>query len=570
VTLSDVPAGWYPNPADDGVSERYWDGRLWTEHTRERPPESPESPESSGSSDSSDVSDEESIPPGWYPDPDTDGATARFWDGNDWTDRTRASVRPTPGPRTGGASAGGASTGGASTGGVSASTASASTASTSTASTSTEPVSPSPVSASSAIAPSVEAQLAAAVAPEPQPLAASIPGPAVQPDSIAQPTMQDSIAVQAAPVEAGHTEVHSVADDEDEDDEEIPAGWYPDPDDGGISARYWDGNDWTERTRSAVRPSPGPGQDTAANPLASQDGHRDHAAELPVADHGTEVADPSSPTATSDSADDDKDADDARPEPVVLSKDAEPTVAEPQSVLEPGASAEPEASVEAGDEPQDAGEQHASAAEGDLDAEEPVVEAEPVVEPEPAAAEAESESESAAAEAEASDDGGAGEVLDTEIPPSAPTVTPTATPTATTTPRRPSPGPGVKLGGSAARQPVPSSAASVAQREGFNPLQRLRGIRKKDEPVARAANPQWAPDGEAADAYRQLEFNRLDLLLGAVWEEAMNGDVASVQAATKLIEMRCRLVGLDVGNASGEAAPPPMLVNRDDRPGQQR
>lgn len=40
----------------------------------------------------------------------------------------------------------------------------------------------------------------------------------------------------------------------------IPAGWYPDPDDDGVSLRWWDGDDWTERTRSASAPQriPGP------------------------------------------------------------------------------------------------------------------------------------------------------------------------------------------------------------------------------------------------------------------------------------------------------------------------
>jgi hypothetical protein len=47
----------------------------------------------------------------------------------------------------------------------------------------------------------------------------------------------------------------------------VPSGWYPDPDDGGVSQRYWDGRDWTERVRAAGRPSPsGP---AAQKPLVS-------------------------------------------------------------------------------------------------------------------------------------------------------------------------------------------------------------------------------------------------------------------------------------------------------------
>jgi hypothetical protein len=37
-------------------------------------------------------------------------------------------------------------------------------------------------------------------------------------------------------------------------DEDIPADWYPDPDDGGVSQRYWNGSQWTEETRSPWPP----------------------------------------------------------------------------------------------------------------------------------------------------------------------------------------------------------------------------------------------------------------------------------------------------------------------------
>lgn len=38
----------------------------------------------------------------------------------------------------------------------------------------------------------------------------------------------------------------------------VPAGWYPDPDDGGASQRFWDGAKWTEQTRFSERPRPTP------------------------------------------------------------------------------------------------------------------------------------------------------------------------------------------------------------------------------------------------------------------------------------------------------------------------
>jgi hypothetical protein len=48
------------------------------------------------------------IPAAWYPDPDDDGASERWWDGSDWSETTRTRTvptpvqksRPTPGPAT--------------------------------------------------------------------------------------------------------------------------------------------------------------------------------------------------------------------------------------------------------------------------------------------------------------------------------------------------------------------------------------------------------------------------------------------------------------------------------------
>jgi hypothetical protein len=37
-------------------------------------------------------------------------------------------------------------------------------------------------------------------------------------------------------------------------DEQIPAGWYPDPAGDTSKIRYWDGQTWTEQTQSAVNP----------------------------------------------------------------------------------------------------------------------------------------------------------------------------------------------------------------------------------------------------------------------------------------------------------------------------
>jgi|GEM_PF-6014494 len=34
MTDHEVPAGWHPDPANPSGGERWWDGRVWTEHTR--------------------------------------------------------------------------------------------------------------------------------------------------------------------------------------------------------------------------------------------------------------------------------------------------------------------------------------------------------------------------------------------------------------------------------------------------------------------------------------------------------------------------------------------------------
>lgn len=54
-------------------------------------------------------------------------------------------------------------------------------------------------------------------------------------------------------------------------DDDIPAGWYPDPDDNGISQRWWDGYDWTDHTQRspAARPKPTPYASSVATKAAA-------------------------------------------------------------------------------------------------------------------------------------------------------------------------------------------------------------------------------------------------------------------------------------------------------------
>lgn len=45
--------------------------------------------------------------------------------------------------------------------------------------------------------------------------------------------------------------------------------------------------------------------------------------------------------------------------------------------------------------------------------------------------------------------------------------------------------------------------------------------------------------------YRALELDRLDALQDALWDDAISGDMTSVDRVLKIITARCRLLGLD-------------------------
>lgn len=85
-----VPAGWY-QAAESETLQRWWDGSDWTERTRPCPP-------------SLTTADGPQDAPGWYPDPQG-RPVDRYWTGSHWDDRTRprmvaagASTRITPAP----------------------------------------------------------------------------------------------------------------------------------------------------------------------------------------------------------------------------------------------------------------------------------------------------------------------------------------------------------------------------------------------------------------------------------------------------------------------------------------
>jgi hypothetical protein len=85
-----IPAGWYADPTGN-AKERWWDGSDWTARTRDRHEEVDNSTTEGTSGRAATVA------PGWYVDP-TGAAALRWWDGTAWTDRIKnrresASVR---------------------------------------------------------------------------------------------------------------------------------------------------------------------------------------------------------------------------------------------------------------------------------------------------------------------------------------------------------------------------------------------------------------------------------------------------------------------------------------------
>lgn len=58
---------------------------------------------------------------------------------------------------------------------------------------------------------------------------------------------------------------------------------------------------------------------------------------------------------------------------------------------------------------------------------------------------------------------------------------------------------------------------------------------------------------EAVDTLRRVELDRLEALQRAVWDRAMRGDVAAVNAAVRIIESQIRLLGLDQPESKRDA-----------------
>lgn len=80
---------------------------------------------------------------------------------------------------------------------------------------------------------------------------------------------------------------------------------------------------------------------------------------------------------------------------------------------------------------------------------------------------------------------------------------------------------------------------TIAQRLGYY----NRGAAYNDITAALEANV--AEQNRNADVLRQEELQRLDRLQAGVWAAAAAGDTRAVDTALKIIDRRCKLLGLD-------------------------
>ena len=63
--------------------------------------------------------------------------------------------------------------------------------------------------------------------------------------------------------------------------------------------------------------------------------------------------------------------------------------------------------------------------------------------------------------------------------------------------------------------------------------------------ITRALEARLAEQREEVDLLRQSELSRLDRLQQGVWTAAISGDPRSAEVALKIIDRRCKLLGLD-------------------------
>lgn len=63
--------------------------------------------------------------------------------------------------------------------------------------------------------------------------------------------------------------------------------------------------------------------------------------------------------------------------------------------------------------------------------------------------------------------------------------------------------------------------------------------------VERALQANLAEESRQADLLRQVELQRLDRLQAAAWPAAAGGDLRAIDTVLKVIDRRCKLLGLD-------------------------
>jgi hypothetical protein len=70
-----------------------------------------------------------------------------------------------------------------------------------------------------------------------------------------------------------------------------------------------------------------------------------------------------------------------------------------------------------------------------------------------------------------------------------------------------------------------------------------RGAASKD--IHRALEETLEAESAAAATLRELEVQRLDRMQAAAWAKAAKGDLKAIETVLKVIDRRCRLLGLD-------------------------
>ncbi|KAB7850133.1 hypothetical protein [Streptomyces mobaraensis] len=80
---------------------------------------------------------------------------------------------------------------------------------------------------------------------------------------------------------------------------------------------------------------------------------------------------------------------------------------------------------------------------------------------------------------------------------------------------------------------------TIAERLGYA----SRGAATKD--LIRALEIRHAEQGAQAEVLRSVEAQRLDRLQAAAWALALQGDLKAIETVVRIIDRRCRLLGLD-------------------------